>query len=574
MSGRIRVVFVITQFHTGGVQFQLWLRLKHLNPERYDCRVAVLTDGDSYLLERVRALGVPVDFLHVDSERALWRRVRTIRDYFARVRPDVVDTLLTWDSVYGTIAAALDGVPLIVSEVQNDRVAVRRGYSRLFRLLETFALRMVADHVVCCSQAVHRSYARAIPRFAARSSVIHDAIDIEQAFPDEGDARRRLGLPLDVPVIGTIGRFTEQKDHDTLLRAARRLVDRCPRALVAIVGYGPLHDRLLEQCDRLGLGGHVRFLGEITDPYPFYAAVDVFVMTSRWEGFPVVILEAMAAGRPVVSTRVGGIAEAVDHGRSGFLTEPGDDEGLAAALAALVADPALRGRFGNAARADVHRYAIQRLARKWTRLYESVREQPARRAAAPGVSMVRIRETATATPTLPPGAARILLWRLCPMPRLLQLVADLRLRYPGVAIECVCQASVAARLEMAGVRPIPYGEGRFSPWRLGARQLLALRRRRYDLVLLPFNEPSRHGYALAEMCAVGTGGRVAFGVAAWSGRIALTDALSWRSIARRRWLASPRHVSDLFQSTALVARSALSARRRARLPPTHTAMPT
>jgi glycosyltransferase involved in cell wall biosynthesis len=573
VSQRIRVVFVITQFDTGGVQFQLWLRLKHLDLERYDCRVAVLTDGSSYLLDRVRSLGVPVDFLHIDAERALWRRVGTIRDYFARLRPDVVDTLLTWDSVYGTIAAALARVPLIVTELQNHRISVRRGYTLAFRALEAFALRLLSDQVVCCSQAVHRSYARAIPGLADKSSVIHDAIDIEQTFPYRADARRALGLPLDVPIVGTIGRFTEQKDHDTLLRAARRLVDRQPHSLVAIVGYGPLHERLLEQCDRLGLADHVRFLGEITDPYAFYAAVDVFVMTSRWEGFPVVILEAMTAGRPVVSTRVGGIAEAIEQGRSGFLSEPGDDEGLAAAMAQLVADETLRARLGAAARQDVERYSIQRLAGKWTRLYESSWGQGAGHAAAPAELPEGAQTARPETASLPSHASRILLWRLCPLPRLLQLASDLRQRFPDATIECVCQTSVAGRLEKAGVRPIPYGEGRFSPLRLGGRQLVQLRRRDYDLVLLPFNEPTRHGYATAEVCAIWAGRGVAFGVAAWSGHIELIDSLSWASFVRTRWLSSPRHATDLIQSGSVLVRSVLSARRRTRVPVTDTVGP-
>lgn len=573
MCQRIRVVFVITQFDTGGVQFQLWLRLKHLDPKRYDCRVAVLTHGSSYMLDRVRSLGVPVDFLHIDSERALWRRVGTIRDYFARLRPDVVDTLLTWDSVYGTMAATLARVPLIVTELQSHRMSVRRGYSRGFRALEVFALRLLSDHVVCCSEAVYRSYARAIPGFAGKSSVIHDAIDIEQAFPDRADARRRLGLPLDVPIVGTIGRFTEEKDHDTLLRAARRLVDRQPRALVAIAGYGPLHDRLLQQCDRLDLAGHVRFLGEITDPYAFNAAVDVFVLTSRWEGFPVVILEAMAAGRPVVSTRVGGIAEAVEQGRSGFLSEPGDDAGLAAAMAQLVADETLRARLGAAARQDVERYAIQRLAVKWTRLYESNRGHGAGRAAAPAESPEGAQTARPETASLPSHASRILLWRLCPLPTLLRLVSDLRQRFPDATIDCVCQTSVAGRLEKAGVRPVPYGEGRFSPLRLGLRRLVHLRGRGYDLVLLPFNQPTRHGYARAEHCAVWAGRGVAFGVAAWSEQIEVLDPLSWSSIVRTRWLSSPRHATDLIQSASVLVRSALSARRRTRVPVMETDFP-
>ncbi len=565
MSARIRVVFVITQFDTGGVQFQLWLRLKHLDRERYDCRVAVLTHGSSYLLDRVHALGVPVDFLHIEHERVLWRRVATVRAYLASVRPHVVDTLLTWDNVYGAIAATLAGVPMIVSELQNDRVAVRRGYTLGFRALEAFALRRLADHVVCCSHAVHRSYAQAMSGFAGKSSVIHDAIEVMQPVPDQAEARRHFGLPLDVPIVGTIGRFTEQKDQATQLRAARAQVDQHPRSLVAIVGYGPLHDSLIEACERLGLSGDVRFLGEITDPYPFYAAVDVFVMTSRWEGFPVVLLEAMASGRPVVSTDVGGIAEADEHGTSGFLTAPGDDAAIASALARLVADEPLRARFGVAARAAVEPYSIHRSGLQWIRLYELSGKLDARSPAAVPASYGRTAIVQDESAALPAGASRILLFRLCPLERMLQLASDLRRRYPDAAIDCVCQTSVASRVEKAGIRPIAYGEGRFSPLRLGWRQLVNLRRR-YGLVLLPFNEPTRRGYAAAEACAAWAGRGAVFGVAAWSERTEVVDTVSWGSIVRSRWLSSPQHVSDLIQSARVLVSTALLARQRVRVP--------
>ena len=266
MPSRTRLLFVITQFDTGGVQFQLWLRLTHLDPSRYDCRVAVLTGGESYLLDRVRGLGVPVDMLHIDTDRALWRRVRRVRQYIASVQPDVVDTLLMWDNVYGTAAAALAGVPCIVAELQNNRESVRRSYSPGFRALEAFALRFLCDHVVCCSQAVLDSYARVFPGFGRKASVIHDAIDITQPIPPRAQARQALGLPADAPIVGTIGRLVEQKDHDTLLRAASRLVALHPEALIVIAGYGPLYDRLVAQRERLGLSDRVRFLGEITNP--------------------------------------------------------------------------------------------------------------------------------------------------------------------------------------------------------------------------------------------------------------------------------------------------------------------
>lgn len=557
MPSRTRLLFVITQFDTGGVQFQLWLRLTHLDPSRYDCRVAVLTGGESYLLDRVRGLGVPVDMLHIDTDRALWRRVRRVRQYIASVQPDVVDTLLMWDNVYGTAAAALAGVPCIVAELQNNRESVRRSYSPGFRALEAFALRFLCDHVVCCSQAVFDSYARVFPGFGRKASVIHDAIDITQPIPPRAQARQALGLPADAPIVGTIGRLVEQKDHDTLLRAASRLVALHPEALIVIAGYGPLHDRLVAQRERLCLSDRVRFLGEITNPYLFYAAVDVFAMTSRWEGFPVVLLEAMSAGLPVVSTRVGGIAEAITHGTSGLLAEAGDERTLAASMAALLDNQVMRSRIGAAARQEVARYGIHELIACWRHLYGQG-GRPRQVAGTPAA--VSVPGPVPPGLALPERATRILVWRLCPMGRLLTLVTDVRRRYPDAEIDCVCQSNAADSVCTAGMRPIPYGDGRFTARRLGPAALFNLRRRHYDLVLVPFNQPTREGYAAAEWCAAWAGRGPAYGMSAWSDQVEPVAALTPGSVIAHRWLGSPRLLRDAVLSALTLVRGAVARR--------------
>ncbi|OGA50716.1 MAG: hypothetical protein A3G25_11480 [Betaproteobacteria bacterium RIFCSPLOWO2_12_FULL_63_13] len=279
-----------------------------------------------------------------------------------------------------------------------------------------------------------------------------------------------------------------------------------------------------------------------------------------------VLLEAMAAGRPIVSTRVGGVAEAIDDGRNGFLCEAGDDRALAVAMSRLLGDEALRRRVGESARQDVSRYAIQHLVEDWNRVYALCPSQVHRQAAA----IVRSRAPGESANLQgvewPARAARILLWRLCPMDRFLYLVGDLRRRFPGVEIDGVCQAGMAGRLEAAGVRPISYGEGRFSARRLGVRRLLQLRRR-YDLVLVPFNQPTCDGYTSAGLCAVWAGRGRAVGLAAWTDSVSPVVALSWGTIVRERCLTSSQLVGDLLMSGLVLLRGALLARRALTLTP-------
>jgi glycosyltransferase involved in cell wall biosynthesis len=509
---RIRILFLITQFDTGGVQFQLYLRLRHLDARQFDARVLVLTGGSSYLLDKVRALGVPVDVLHLD-DCSLASKVLRIRRAIAAVGQDIVDAMFGWGITYGNAAATLANVPFIVAEIQNERGAVTAETSRAFRLLQGLALRCFCDTVVCCSYRARDSYLRAMPWLGSRTTVIHDAIDGAAPPRQTRDAdRAAMGIDPGDVVIGTIGRLVDQKDHATLVRATARVVAVRPDAVVLIAGYGQLREQLESQIAVAGLKARVRLLGEITDPQRFYALVDVFVLTSRWEGFPVVLLEAMAATKAVVATEVGGIAEMIEHGRSGLLCSPGDDERIAAALLRLLEDAVLRGRYAAQAHERVvSLFSIQRLISEWEHLYASgVGDRAGANSATPSVPAV-----AEQTPSSwPASASRILVWRLCPFADYSALVQSLRARYPQAVIDGLCQTSATAAVTPlhAGGHTLSYGEGAFTLARLGVARLLQLRNNRYDLAVVPYNTAGRSTYKQAETAAAWISPGRAYGV--------------------------------------------------------------
>lgn len=562
----IRILFLITQFDTGGVQFQLYLRLRHLDAKRFDARVLVLTGGNSYLLDKVKALGVPVDVLHLD-DCSLAGKVLRIRRAIAAVAPDIVDAMLGWDITYGNAAATLANVPFIVAEIQNERRAVTAETSRAFRLLQGLALRCFCDTVVCCSYRARDSYLRAMPWLASRTMVIHDAIDGAAHPPSTRDAdRAAMGIAPDAVVIGTIGRYVDQKDHATLVRAAARVVAARPEALFLIAGYGQLREQLTQQITDASLTGKVQLLGEITDPQRFYALVDIFVLTSRWEGFPVALLEAMAAGKAVVSTEVGGIGEMIEHGRSGLLSPSGDDERVAAALLRLIEEPALRARYASQGHERVvSLFAIQRLIADWEQVYGTgLEDRRAVNAAPPGASLAGEQPAVS----WPAAAERILVWRLCPFDDYAALVRSLRARYPGAVIDGLCQASVLSSVAPLheGGRAISYGDGSFTIARLGPARLRELRSSGYDLAIVPYNAAGRGGYRQAETAAAWISPGRAFGV---SPSIS-TDTPSSTLRAGDAVRNSATAISARFASLALLVRAVSRglARRPRRAPAT------
>jgi glycosyltransferase involved in cell wall biosynthesis len=210
---------------------------------------------------------------------------------------------------------------------------------------------------------------------ADRIRVIESGVDpsrfpIAPAPPAE---RERLGLPADARVIGTVGRLVPEKDHPTLFEVFLRVRRAVPGARLLLVGDGPLRSELEERSRRLGLADSVSFLGSRGDVPALYRSMDLMVSTSRWEGLSNVLLEAMAAGVPVVATRVGGTSRVVEDGVTGFTADPGDAPLIADQAVRLLTDPSLAARLREAAREKVLReFSISRMSREYESLYEAI----------------------------------------------------------------------------------------------------------------------------------------------------------------------------------------------------------
>ena len=189
---------------------------------------------------------------------------------------------------------------------------------------------------------------------------------------DRAAARTTLGEPADAFLVVAIGRLVAIKRIDRLVRAFATLAERVPAARLAIVGDGAERAGLEALVAQLGLGGRVRFAGWQSDTPAWHAAADVVALSSDREGTPLTLIEAAAAGRPVVATGVGGVADVVDDGRTGFIVAPDDEAGMAERLERLARDPDLRLRLGAAAPARAEAFAAARLVDDLDRLYREI----------------------------------------------------------------------------------------------------------------------------------------------------------------------------------------------------------
>jgi glycosyltransferase involved in cell wall biosynthesis len=283
------------------------------------------------------------------------------------VSADLVQTHSGRDTWLGGLAARRAGLPA-VSVRRQDRRVKRGWHTRLLygRLL---------TRVVAISPAVADCLADGgVPRDVVE--LIAEAVDPERIRPvTERDAvREALGVDRDELLLLGVGALNARKGWDVLLDALAGLESRLRDALaVRIAGEGPERGALGARADRIAPGGRVRLLGPRDDVADLLGACDVFVMPSRREGLGVACLEAMGAGRPVVASRVGGLAHSVVHDATGLLVPPGEPAALAEALTRLLGDAALRRRLGEAGRARAEaRFAPAPMVEAYLRVYRQV----------------------------------------------------------------------------------------------------------------------------------------------------------------------------------------------------------
>ena len=319
------------------------------------------------IADEIEAAGVPVHLVTGEpgprDPAAFIRLVRLLQ----RERPDVVHTFLIVAGIYGRFAAFAAGVPLVLAAEQNVYARKPRRHALMERALACRTYRVVA-----CCDVVGRFYQQQVGIPRSKIDVIYNAVRFgpRPRLTDTETARFALRLPPDALVLGTLGRLTEQKGQRTLLQAIATLSRDLPDLVLFLAGAGPLREALEAEAARLGLADRVRFLGVRRDRATLYAAMDVFVLPSRWEGLSLALVEAMGAGRAIVATNVGGNPEVVHDGQTGLLVPPDDPTALAGALGKLARDRALRTSLGDAAAVDARaRFSIDQHVAQLSALY-------------------------------------------------------------------------------------------------------------------------------------------------------------------------------------------------------------
>jgi glycosyltransferase involved in cell wall biosynthesis len=363
VTGRPRILVAIKGLGIGGAEKLIAEGARYWDREAFDYRVAYALPWKDALVPSLESQGIPVTC--IGSKRGFlpdaWLRLGRMAS------EQGIDLIHAHLPSLGIVARVGTRVPVVYTEHN-----IAQSYRWPLRVANRLTYRGNAATI-----AVSDAVAASVAGFGGREArVVVNGVAASVSAEDAWAARVELGVPADQPLVAHVGNIRPHKGHANLIAAAALLRHRDPDTLVVSIG-GEKHAGDLERLERLardrGVADRIRFLGSRSDALRFVAAADVVVNPSDFEGLPVAVLEAMALGRPVVATAVGGVPDLVAPGASGILVEPRDPVGLAAAVDTLLDDPAGARLIGaNATEVIQQHYGLQAMVRSIESVYRAV----------------------------------------------------------------------------------------------------------------------------------------------------------------------------------------------------------
>jgi len=377
---KFKVARVIARLNIGGPAIHVTLLTAKQDPARFKSWLIAGSIGQSegdmgYYAQQhgvipivIPELGRSISpFADLSVLIKLWRT-------FRRLRPDIVHTHTAKAGTVGRLAARLARVPVVLHTFHGH---VFHGYfnpavSKVFQLIERVMAR-ISDRIIVLSPKLRDELLRYRIAPVDKIEIIPLGLDLEPLLSLTHEAqplRDELGIPSDTQLVGIIGRLVPVKNHKLFLQAARIVRDAGTPAHYLIIGDGELRTELEIMADELGISSRVHFIGWRRDLVPIYAGLDLLTLTSINEGTPVSLIEAMAAGVPIVATKVGGVPDLVQDEHTGWLVEPGDPKAFGKALShALASDMVRNGLSKRIRKQTVERYGYPQLVQNIEGLY-------------------------------------------------------------------------------------------------------------------------------------------------------------------------------------------------------------
>ncbi len=369
---KIRVLHLIYCLEAGGAERVVVNYAKLFDKKNFDVLVCALTWGGQYEKD---LKSNEIKYYILNKREGFDPSI--IIKLNRLIRSEKIDIVHFHDfssGVWGTIPSILSNVKVIV---RTEHTISKRSFDRKFdmRLLLKSFMNLFHHKIIAVSEEVKRSHLGSSNFFSGKYTTIYNGIDL-RLFDTKFDKSKYLeefNLQDKTILIGIVARLSPMKAHEIFLQAMKRIIQKRNDVRAIVVGDGPRKLELIDLCDELGLKKNVVFAGFREDIPELMNLVDIATLSSDWEGLPMTILEAMACGKPVVVTDVGGNREAVVDGETGFIVPPRDENALAERMLQLVEDPGLRLEMGGKGKERfIEKFTAEKMVRKTEELYEEL----------------------------------------------------------------------------------------------------------------------------------------------------------------------------------------------------------
>jgi len=367
----LKILYLSAPTDLAGTERVILNYLSHYDSRRFEIFVASYLNPLRFsnpFTSALEAIGIPLTKITIGPTpyaKQICETVRIIRSYSI----NILHTHGYRSDVAGLIAAKLTGIPIISTVHGWTPISMKmRGY----QMIDRFCLKRF-DKIICVSNLLYGEFAK-LGVGVDRLVYLPNAVSLPEQRPSQReDARQKLYLPLSEKIVVAVGRLSPEKGIDILLTAYANQFSTDSGVRLLLVGDGPQRADLEAVARRLGIAERVTFAGFVSDVASYYAAADLFVMSSHTEGFPMALLEAMAWGLPALATAVGGIPDIVQNGINGFLVQSGNEKQLAVAMGNLLNNRGLAERMGQVARQTItERFAVKQWAHNLERVYTRV----------------------------------------------------------------------------------------------------------------------------------------------------------------------------------------------------------
>jgi len=366
------ILLVIDNIEFGGGE-RGFLQLARGLRNRFEFFVAAMPGGT--FQQKIEELGIP--FVPVDvSRRISLKPMLQLRSLLKTQKIDIIHSQGARIDFFARIAGRMTNTPHVLSTIQMPIEGFDVGPLRKkFYLLMDRLSGIFVKRFIVVSEALEKLLiqGRGVP--TQRVVRIYNGIELDlyKPQPEQTDLRDKLGIPSRVPLIGAVGRMVWQKGFEFFIKAIPEIMQDAPNARFLLVGDGPLRTQLEKLAQSLNIYGSIIFTGFRSDIRQILSTIDVLVVPSLLEGFPMIVLEGMAMAKPIVATRIAGITEQISHEKEGILVPIREPKALGRALSRLIKDSEFSSKLRKAARKKVETsFSVHQMVRQTERLYLSL----------------------------------------------------------------------------------------------------------------------------------------------------------------------------------------------------------